>query len=68
MKYFLLIIDRLLALYQDWAAKKEQEHVQKEQDAIEDNPADWFDHHFDELHMYHEKATSPQTDPQSTEG
>jgi hypothetical protein len=68
MKYLLLIIDRLLALYQDWAAKKEAEHVQQEHDAIEEAPADWFDHHFNELHVYHQEAVNPQTDPQDTKG
>ena len=66
MKLFLVILDRLLALYQEWAAKKEQKHVQEQHDQIEANPADWFEHHFDSLHMYHEKAINPQTDPQDS--
>lgn len=68
MKYLLAIIDRLLALYQEWVAKKEQKDVQQESEQIEAAPADWFEQHFDSLHDYHAKAVSPQTDPQHTEG
>lgn len=64
MKYLLAIIDRLLALYQEWAAKKEQKDVQQESEQLEANPAVWFEQHFDSLHDYHAKAVSPQTDPQ----
>ena len=67
MKLFLVILDRLLALYQGWAYKKEQERAQKELEAIENAPDDWFKQHFDSLHTYHAEATSPQTDPQRTE-
>ena len=67
MKYLLLIIERLLALYQGWVAKKEQQDAQDEYSAIETAPADWFEQHFDSLHTYHTKAISPQTDPQRTE-
>lgn len=68
MKALLNIIDRLLALYQEWVAKKEQKDVQQESEQIEAAPADWFEQHFDSLHDCHAKAVSPQTDPQHTEG
>jgi|694.fasta_scaffold80524_11 hypothetical protein len=68
MKYLLAIIDRLLALYQEWAAKREQKDVQQESEQIEAAPADWFEQHFDSLHDYHAKAVSPQTDPQHPKG
>ena len=68
MKALLNIIDRLLALYQEWVAKREQKDVQQESEQIEAAPADWFEQHFDSLHEYHAKAVSPQTDPQRTEG
>ena len=64
MKVLLNIIDKLLALYQEWVAKREQKDVQQESEQIEAAPADWFEQHFDSLHDYHVKAVSPQTDPQ----
>ena len=64
MNALLNIINRLLALYQEWVAKREQKDVQQESEQIEAAPADWFEQHFDSLHDYHAKAASPQTDPQ----
>jgi uncharacterized protein YkuJ len=64
MNALLNIIDRLLALYQEWAAKKEQKDVQKESEQIEAAPADWFEQHFDSLHDPNAKAVSPEADPQ----
>ena len=68
MKALLNIIDRLLALYQEWVAKREQKDVQQESEQIEAAPADWFEQHFDSLHDYHAQAVSPQTDPQHPKG
>jgi len=60
----LAIIDKLLTLLLGWVAIKEQKDAQEQRDEVEAAPAEWFDHHFDSLHNYHEKAISPQTDPQ----
>jgi hypothetical protein len=68
MNALLNIINRLLAFYQEWVAKREQKDVQQESEQIEAAPADWFEQHFDSLHDYHAKAVSPQTDPQRPKG
>lgn len=44
---FFAVIDKLLVLLLKWAASKEQTKIQEARDKIEENPADWFEHHFD---------------------
>ena len=40
------VLDRLLALLQGWVARQEHKKAQEARDALEQNPADWFDTHF----------------------
>jgi len=40
------VLDRLLALLQGWVARQEHKKAQEARDALEKNPADWFDTHF----------------------
>jgi hypothetical protein len=40
------VLDRLLALLQGWVARVEHRKAQEERDALNKNPADWFDSHF----------------------
>jgi hypothetical protein len=46
MKILLAVLDRLLALLDKWVARQEHKKAQKARDALEQNPADWFDIHF----------------------
>ena len=36
-----------LGLYEKWQMKQEQKRVQKDANNLEENPADWFNNHFD---------------------
>ena len=64
MLTLLSILDKLLTLIQGWVIIKKEKDAQAQNDQVEVAPADWFNDHFDSLHTYHSKATSPQTDPQ----
>jgi hypothetical protein len=46
MTKLIAVIDRLLALLDRWVAHQAHKKAQKARDAIEQNPADWFDTHF----------------------
>lgn len=41
------VIDKLLTMLQSWLTSQEQRKVQEARDELENNPADWFEHHFD---------------------
>ena len=41
------VLDKLLNLLQFWVVRQEQKKLQEARDEIENNPADWFEHHFD---------------------
>lgn len=47
MKALLNILAGLLLLVQSYKAKKEQDNAQKQADTINNDPADWFNEHFD---------------------
>lgn len=55
---FLSLLDKLLTLVQSYAALLKQRKAQRELDALEANPADWFDGHFDGLP---DKSNSDET-------
>ena len=40
------VIDKLLTFLQGWVARQEHKKAQETRDAIDQNPADWFDTHF----------------------
>ena len=40
------VLDKLLAILQSWISTQEQKKVQEARDELENNPADWFEHHF----------------------
>ncbi len=40
------VLDKLLTLLQGWVARQEHKKAQEARDALEQNPADWFDTHF----------------------
>lgn len=46
MKALLNIVAGLLLLVQSYKVKKEQVDAQKQADAINEDPADWFNGHF----------------------
>ena len=46
MTKLIAVLDRLLALLDKWVAHQEHKKAQKARDALEQNPADWFDTHF----------------------
>lgn len=41
------VLDKLLAMLQSWVAAQEQKKAQEARDELENNPADWFERHFD---------------------
>ena len=43
------VLDKLLTMLQSWMARQEQLKQQEARDELENNPADWFEHHFDGL-------------------
>lgn len=44
---FLAALDKLLMMLQSWMVRQEQSKQQEARDELENNPADWFEHHFD---------------------
>jgi hypothetical protein len=40
------VLDKLLNLLQFWVVRQKQEKIQEARDEIENNPANWFEHHF----------------------
>lgn len=46
---FFAVLDKLLTMLQSWMARQEQSKQQEDRDELENNPADWFEHHFDGL-------------------
>lgn len=47
MMSFFAVLDKLLTMLQSWMARQEQSKIQEARDELENNPADWFVHHFD---------------------
>jgi hypothetical protein len=43
------ILDRLLSIITKWAVQREQVKAQRNRDELHQNPADWFDKHFDSV-------------------
>lgn len=43
---FFAVVDKLLAFLQMLVTAKEQTKIQEARDQIENNPSDWFEHHF----------------------
>jgi len=41
------VLDKLLDMLNAWMVKQEQKKAQEARDEMEENPADWFEHHFD---------------------
>jgi len=56
---FLSLLDKLLTLVQSYAAVLKQRKAQRELDALEANPADWFANHFDGLPDESNKDKTP---------
>ena len=50
MSSLIAVLDKLLTMLQSWMARQEQSKLQKARDELENNPADWFEHHFDGVH------------------
>jgi hypothetical protein len=62
MKLLLAVLDRLLALLDKWVARQEHKKAQKARDALEQNPADWFDIHFNIGVRTDESSKTDETD------
>lgn len=62
MKILLAVLDRLLALLDKWVARQEHKKEQKARDALEQNPADWFDTHFNNGVRTDDSSKTNQTD------
>ena len=57
------IIARLLALFDEYRRKREARRRQTERDALEHDPAGWFDSHFDGLHDTEAADSTDKTEP-----
>jgi hypothetical protein len=60
------VLDRLLALLQGWVARQEHKKAQKARDALEQNPAEWFDSHFTNGVPTDKPSKTNQTDTTDT--
>ena len=60
------VLGRLLALFDKWVARQEQKKAQKARDALEKNPADWFDTHFSNGVRTDDYNKTDQTDTENT--
>jgi hypothetical protein len=62
MKIIFVVLDRLLALLDEWVSRQEHKKAQKARDALEQNPADWFDNHFTNGVRTDDSSKTDQTD------
>jgi hypothetical protein len=58
MTAFFESLNKLLTLLMGFLRKREQATAQHERDKIEDDPADWFVHHFDSVRDKQPGSTS----------
>ena len=66
MTKLIAVIDRLLALLDKWIAYQEHKKAQKARDALEQNPADWFDTHFSNGVRTDDSNKTDQTNTENT--
>jgi hypothetical protein len=67
MKIIFAVLDRLLTLLDEWVARQEHKKAQKARDALEQNPADWFDTHFSNGVRTDDSSKTNQTDTSDSE-
>ena len=46
MLKWISVLDKLLSLLQGWVARLEHKKAQEARDALDKDPANWFDNHF----------------------
>jgi hypothetical protein len=62
MNLILNVLGRLLALLDKWVARQEHKKAQEARNALEQNPAEWFDSHFDNGVPTDKPSKTDQTD------
>jgi len=67
MKILLAVLDRLLVLLDKWVARQEHKKAQKARDALEQNPANWFDIHFNHGVRTDDPSKADQADVANSE-